>query len=203
MHEYTVTDLPSEPLVVCVASTTGQGDPPDSMRFFWSFLLRKSLPADSLADTLFAVFGLGDSGYAKFNFAAKKLNARLASLGASELVPIGLGDDQSRYGYDEALDPWLASLWEVLLARHPLPPGTLIDDTVRLLAPRYSITFLPNDDTSVGEPLSFSKGTGRAHGESRSLATFTPHSAAHLPLALLDHPDDCEHERERYSGSRP
>jgi sulfite reductase alpha subunit-like flavoprotein len=37
------------------------------MRRFWRFLLRKSLAADSLAATRYAVFGLGDSGYVKFN----------------------------------------------------------------------------------------------------------------------------------------
>ena len=62
MSDYTVTDLPSEHLTVLVASTTGQGDPPDNMRAFWSFLLRKSLPPDSLAGASYAVFGLGDSG---------------------------------------------------------------------------------------------------------------------------------------------
>jgi sulfite reductase alpha subunit-like flavoprotein len=44
-----------------------QGDPPDNMRRFWRFLLRKSLAADSLAATRYAVFGLGDSAYVKFN----------------------------------------------------------------------------------------------------------------------------------------
>ena len=34
------------------------------MKQFWRFLLRKSLPADSLAGVTFAVFGLGDSGAA-------------------------------------------------------------------------------------------------------------------------------------------
>ncbi len=37
------------------------------MRRFWRFLLRKSLPPDSLAATRYAVFGLGDSGYPQFN----------------------------------------------------------------------------------------------------------------------------------------
>lgn len=44
-----------------------QGDPPDNMRRFWRFLLRKSLAADSLAAVRYAVFGLGDSVYVKYN----------------------------------------------------------------------------------------------------------------------------------------
>ncbi len=54
--------LPGEPAVVWVASTTGQGDPPDNMRQLWRLLLRKSLPPDLLAGVRAAVFGLGDSG---------------------------------------------------------------------------------------------------------------------------------------------
>lgn len=37
------------------------------MRRFWRFLLRKSLPPDSLAGLRFGVFGLGDSGYPQYN----------------------------------------------------------------------------------------------------------------------------------------
>lgn len=44
-----------------------QGDAPDNMRRFWRFLLRKSLAVDSLTAVRYAVFGLGDSGYVKFN----------------------------------------------------------------------------------------------------------------------------------------
>lgn len=46
----------------------------------------RSLPKDCLCDMRFAVFGLGDSGYAKYNATARKLHARLLQLGASELV---------------------------------------------------------------------------------------------------------------------
>lgn len=55
----------TEHLVVFVCSTTGQGNEPDNMRKFWRFLLRKNLPADSLASLQYALFGLGDSSYAK------------------------------------------------------------------------------------------------------------------------------------------
>ena len=44
-----------------------QGDPPDNMKSFWKFLLRKSLPSNSLSSMRYAVFGLGDSGYIKYN----------------------------------------------------------------------------------------------------------------------------------------
>ncbi len=145
MDEYDVRMLPSENLAVFVCSTTGQGDAPDSMRSFWSFLLRKSLPADSLSGCKFATFGLGDSGYVKFNATAKRLDRRIEMLGGQRIVPIGLGDDQDKNGYDEALDPWLASLWETVLHIYPLPPGASIDTSRSLPAPRYKITVISPD----------------------------------------------------------
>eukprot|EP00976_Prorocentrum_cordatum_P024294 494649-Prorocentrum_minimum.AAC.2 len=44
-----------------------QGDPPETFKRFWRFLLKKSLPADSLSGVACAVFGLGDSGYVQYN----------------------------------------------------------------------------------------------------------------------------------------
>lgn len=114
MDRFEVTQLPTAPLVVCVCSTTGQGDPPANMRDFWRFLLRKSLPADSLNAVRFAVFGLGDSHYQKYNVAAKRLHRRLLALGARELLDLGLGDDQHPTGYEATLDPWLERLWRAL-----------------------------------------------------------------------------------------
>lgn len=89
MDGYDVRRLIDERFVVFVCSTQGQGDEPDNMRTFWRFLLRRSLPAESLSGLHFAVLGLGDSSYDKFNFVAKRLNKRLQQLGARPIVPIG------------------------------------------------------------------------------------------------------------------
>ncbi len=51
--------------VIFICSTAGQGDPPANMRNFWRFLLKKSLQQGVLDDIRIAVFGLGDSSYAK------------------------------------------------------------------------------------------------------------------------------------------
>ncbi|KAG2485235.1 hypothetical protein HYH03_016021 [Edaphochlamys debaryana] len=147
MDSYDVTSLPAERLVVLVASTTGQGDPPDNMRRFWRFLLRKSLPPDSLGALRCAVFGLGDSGYPNYNVAAKKLDRRLVGLGATALLPLGLGDDQHANGYEAALDPWLTRLWAALREACPLPPGVqqpvLTEDALLALSPpKYRLTYL-------------------------------------------------------------
>ena len=131
MDAFEVTELPAARRAVFVTSTMGQGDPPSNARSFWRFLLRRSLPADSLRSLAFACFGLGDSHYAKYNVAAKKLHRRLETLGATSLVAVGLGDDQHPAGYDHALDPWLERLWNALALddanaareRNPDPKG--------------------------------------------------------------------------------
>jgi sulfite reductase alpha subunit-like flavoprotein len=43
------------------------------MRRFWKLLLRKNLPSSILAGTNYAVFGLGDSGYVKYNVSWQQL----------------------------------------------------------------------------------------------------------------------------------
>ncbi|XP_063552976.1 NADPH-dependent diflavin oxidoreductase 1 isoform X11 [Gorilla gorilla gorilla] len=98
LDSYPVANLINEPLVIFVCATTGQGDPPDNMKNFWRFIFRKNLPSTALCQMDFAVLGLGDSSYAKFNFVAKKLHRRLLQLGGSALLPVCLGDDQHELG---------------------------------------------------------------------------------------------------------
>ncbi|KAG8901255.1 NAPDH-dependent diflavin reductase, partial [Tulasnella sp. 417] len=116
MDAYPLDDLVDEPLVIFVCSTTGNGAEPRNMMTLWRTLLRSDLPTDLLDATHFAVFGLGDSGYERFNWAAKKLQRRLLSLGAMELIARGDADDQDFYGIESAFAPWLSRLFEALSA---------------------------------------------------------------------------------------
>ncbi|GBF88274.1 hypothetical protein Rsub_00986 [Raphidocelis subcapitata] len=170
MDAYPVADLPGEGAVVFVAATTGQGEPPENMRRFWRFLLRKSLPPGSLAATRYAVFGLGDSAYVKFNAAAKKLDRRLEALGATPLIERGLGDDQHPGGYEAALDPWLESLWHALRAALPLPGGAAppaleAAARLRLGPPKFRVTLLgPGDGAGAGPAAANANGAAKGPG---------------------------------------
>ena len=92
------TDLISENIVVFVVSTTGSGVEPRSMTPLWTNLLRSDLPPDTFEDLPYTVFGLGDTSYEKFCWAAKKLSRRLQSLGATEFYERGEGDEQHPLG---------------------------------------------------------------------------------------------------------
>jgi sulfite reductase alpha subunit-like flavoprotein len=93
------------------------------MKKFWRFLLRKSLPCDSLSTLQFCVVGLGDSSYQKFNFVAKRLNKRLLQLGAKSFLPIALCDDQHDLGIGAVFHPWLQNFWSEINSSNPLPIG--------------------------------------------------------------------------------
>lgn len=114
MNAYEVPNLIHEQLVLFVCSTTGVGEEPENMKLFWKFLLRKSLPADSLCGMRFAVIGFGDSSYLKFNFVAKKLHKRLTQLGGVALMDVALCDDQHDLGPSAVYLPWLQQLWSKL-----------------------------------------------------------------------------------------
>ncbi|XP_004489118.1 NADPH-dependent diflavin oxidoreductase 1 isoform X1 [Cicer arietinum] len=145
LHQYDPSLLPQEEAVIFVVSTTGQGDTPDAMKVFWRFLLQRNLSRDWLKGVLYAVFGLGDSGYQKYNFVAKKLDKRLMDLGGTAILERGLGDDQHPSGYEGTLDPWMSSLWRMLNMTKPefLPngPDVLIQDTVLIDQPKVQVTY--------------------------------------------------------------
>lgn len=146
MDKYDIQNLINEEFVVFVCSTTGQGEEPDNMKTLWKFLLRKSLPINSLCSMKFAVLGLGDSSYEKFNFVAKKLNRRLQQLGANVMIPIGLCDDQHDLGPSAVYVNWLNDLWNELLLRAPLPFGLVpLIDTPRPF--RWNIKIVDSTET--------------------------------------------------------
>jgi sulfite reductase alpha subunit-like flavoprotein len=91
------------------------------MKSFWKFLLRKSLPANSLQSLTVAVIGLGDSSYQKFNFVAKRLHKRLVQLGAAPFTSVCLCDDQHDIGIAGALTPWMSDFWSKIDDHYPLP----------------------------------------------------------------------------------
>ncbi|KAK3035223.1 hypothetical protein RJ639_033857 [Escallonia herrerae] len=124
VDEFDASSLAYEETVIFVVSTTGQGDTPDSMKAFWAYLLQRNLSQHWLEDVNYAVFGLGDSGYQKYNviasqFVAKKLDKRFSDLGAMAIVERGLGDDQHPSRYEGTLDPWMSSLWRMLYQKNP------------------------------------------------------------------------------------
>jgi len=70
--------------VLVIASTHGDGDPPDAVGAFASQLA--SAQGTALAGLKYAVLALGDSSYARFCQFGKMIDERFAALGASRLA---------------------------------------------------------------------------------------------------------------------
>lgn len=131
MDEYNPLELINEQSVLFVCATAGQGEEPENMKKFWKFLLKKSLPADSLREVNVAVLSLGDSSFPKFNWVGKRLSKRLSQLGAREILPIGLCDDQHDMGIAAVYIPFIRDMFERLLALYPMPNGQTVASQVR------------------------------------------------------------------------
>lgn len=95
-------------LFLFVVSTCGDGAHPRHLGALWAVLRRADLPHSLLRGMRFAVFGLGDRAYVKFNAAARRLFARLVQLGASAVVALAdsLGDEGHADGFDPAFSRW-------------------------------------------------------------------------------------------------
>lgn len=97
---YPLRELGNETLLYLVISTQGEGDPPDDAIGFAEFLHGKRAPR--LPQLKYAVLGLGDSSYADFCGIARKLDARLAELGAARVQALGEAD----LDIDSVAAPW-------------------------------------------------------------------------------------------------
>lgn len=95
---------------IIVVSTTGDGDPPETIRKFMR-LIRKKDP-NKLKGLNYAVLGLGDTNYENFCRTGKRVDSLLAKLGATSFYKRGDADDGT--GLENVVEPWLESLWTTL-----------------------------------------------------------------------------------------
>lgn len=114
MDDFPLKLLTKQHVILFVCSTTGHGQEPENMKNFFNFIRRRDLPLGCLNAIKFAVYGLGDSSYSKFNYVAKILFNRLKFLGASEIQPLVTGDEQHEFGCDGIIYPKLDELWPIL-----------------------------------------------------------------------------------------
>lgn len=134
LDHYPLKNLVTETkYLIVICSTTGQGELPRNSKKFMKFLLKKKLPSDLLNHIELTTFGIGDSSYPKFNYAIKKIHARLLQLGCSELCARCEADEQTPEGIDGYYSEWETDLLETLKKKIKGIPLTY-DETVLLPA---------------------------------------------------------------------
>jgi sulfite reductase (NADPH) flavoprotein alpha-component len=163
---YPVRELPNERLLYVVVSTQGDGDPPDDARAFVDFLAGRRAPA--LKDLRYAVLGLGDSSYAQFNAIGRRVDARLAELGAQRLFASGEAD----VDVETVAAPWRQQA--LTIARESLKSSPALA-TVTALRPAAATSWT-RDRPFAAELIANQRITGRD----------SDHDVRHVELALAD-----------------
>ncbi len=120
---YPLRELRTERYLYLVISTQGDGDPPDDARDLYGHLTSRKAPR--LEHLQYAVLALGDSSYPKFCAVGATLDARLAELGATRLLPRADAD----LDVETVSDPWrtqaLAKARELLAKAGAKPSATV------------------------------------------------------------------------------
>lgn len=104
MNAFKTNALKKAPYLFIVASTHGEGDPPDNALTFHEFLHGKRAP--KLDGIKFSVLALGDTSYEFFCKTGQDFDQRLAELGAERIAPRVDCD----VDFDGPATQWLASV---------------------------------------------------------------------------------------------
>lgn len=120
-------DAADNRLVLILMSTGGRGEIPESCRHFWMGLLaRAKLPKALYGFRPCSIFGLGDSRYPKFNWAAKKLYKLLRQdMNIEFPVPVALGDDSHEFSHFTELEVWIDDILNAV----ELPANSFVTPT--------------------------------------------------------------------------
>jgi sulfite reductase (NADPH) flavoprotein alpha-component len=117
MADYKPRALRDEQDLLVITSTHGEGDPPQTALDFFEFL--ESRKAPKLPHVRFAVLALGDSTYEHYCGAGRRVDERLAALGAQRLADRVDCD----VDYDDAAAAWIAAVVGKLAPSEHAPPA--------------------------------------------------------------------------------
>lgn len=150
---YATRELKNERHLAIVISTQGDGDPPDDARGFFDFITGRRAP--QLPELQYAVLALGDSSYPQFCAIGRRLDERLAELGAKRWFERGEAD----LDIDSVATPWLANA--LTAAKEALKPQAPLATVTPLRPLAAAASIYTRDNPFPAELLVNQRITGR------------------------------------------
>lgn len=173
---YQARELKNERQLAIVISTQGDGDPPDDARGFFDFITGKRAP--QLPELQFAVLGLGDSSYPQFCAIGRRLDERLAELGAKRWFARGDAD----LDIDSVATPWLSNA--LAYAKEALKPQAPLATVTLLRPPAAAVSTYTRDNPFPAELLVNQRITGRGSEKAASYKAASYKDVRHIELSL-------------------
>ncbi|MEC5318815.1 sulfite reductase subunit alpha [Brenneria populi subsp. brevivirga] len=143
MEACSVVELGDATRVLFIASTFGDGDPPDNGAGFWAALRAESAPR--LDRLWFSVLALGDANYDQFCGFGRSLDGRLAALGARRLA----ARTDCEADDEEALRAWLDAVVKALASAGASDVPTAVADETPVAAPVVTPSPFPGRNTPL------------------------------------------------------
>jgi len=145
--------VPEDALLVFLMASYGEGEPTDNAQEFMLFIQGSpefSEGASELPSLQFAVFGLGNTSYEKYNQVGRDLNQCLESLGAQRIGAYGEGDD-GKGTLEEDFMAWKDQFFEALAGKWGLEEREAVYEPSIEVTEQSSLS-VESPDVYLGEP---------------------------------------------------